>query len=395
MNNKVEFKIPIDKKEYNYIGFDIGNNNQFVFPPKYFGDNKPEEKEYKKEAKKIITLLKKFRQEYFINGNQNELFQFYSMIWLIKDFLEHGYYVEMEHTSKISENGKINWKKTIKHNSILFDKGNIIYKKFVRDKVISNDSQILIQIYKACLKFSIDKLGFIFDIHQTENSIYNIEKEKEFLIYYLNTELNNTFKDYKKLVLQHLISIIANQNSKQKNDGFSIYDAEFEYVFEFLINKMFGTENVKDFYNTYSYYIPSRFLASPLRPDTIMKDSKQKVYYILDAKYYNFGYSQKTQDLPQASSISKQISYNHYLRDNLKEQESYKVKSVFVLPFSKSEDDDYIKYIGYAVRDDNSNNDDKVMIVLIDLKTLIDRYLTNDTNVLKQRFLELLNKQNF
>ena len=60
----------------------------------------------KKEAKNIIVLLKKFRQEYFLNGNNDELLQFNAMIWLIQDYIERGYYVETEQISKIATNGK-------------------------------------------------------------------------------------------------------------------------------------------------------------------------------------------------------------------------------------------------------------------------------------------------
>lgn len=394
MNRDIKFKIPNDKKEYNYIGIDFQNNDsQFIFPPKYLKKGELTEKDKQKEAKKIILLLKKIRQEYLLNGNNSELFQFNSMIWLIQDYIEHGYYVETEHLSSFSSNGKIDWKKTIKNNSIFFANGEIIYNEFVRDRIIIDDSQILTQIYKACLNFSVAKLGFLFGIGQTENSVYNIDRDNAFLIFYLENELNKTFKDYKKQLLNHLILIITAQNSKQKNNSFSIYDTEFEYVFEALINKIFGTENVKEFYNSYSYYIQEQNpSASKLRPDTIMKDDKNKTYYILDAKYYNYGYSKNFSDLPQSSAISKQVAYNHYLRENLKEDEKgvYNIKSVFIFPFSKENGDDYLKYIGYAKRDNNPNKDDQVQIVLVDLKVLIDKFLLNDTDTLKKDLLDLL-----
>ena len=49
----------------------------------------------------------------------------------------------------------------------------------------------------------------------------------------------------KKLLLKYLITIIKNQSSKFTNRGFSIYDSEFEYVFEFLINKVFWHRKYK------------------------------------------------------------------------------------------------------------------------------------------------------
>lgn len=391
MKNEIDFVVPKDKKEYNYIGFDfINKNNKFVFPAQYFVVNL-ENINQKKEARKIILLLKKFRQEYFLNGSNEELFQFNAMLWLVQDYIANGYYIEKEQISKIETNGKINWKKTIKNNSFFLDRGNIIYNEFVRNKTITNDSQIITQIYKACLKYSIIRIGFLFGIEKTENSVFDLEREKDFLVYYLNNLLNDTFLDYKRTLLNHLITIIKNQNSKINNNGFSIYENEFEYVFEFLINKVFGTENPREYYNSYSYYMPDKSSASKLRPDTIIKDEQRKKYYIIDSKYYNFGYSENPKDLPQSSAISKQIGYNQYLKENLSDSEKiYNVQSIFILPFSKEKQDEFMKVAGYAKSDSNNNEDDKIKIVLIDLKTLIEIFLSNNFHDSRKNLLELL-----
>ena len=394
MSNKIRFEIPNSKDESKYIGFNFdGDNSKFFFPPKYLDEDATEQIK-KIEARKIILLLKRYQKEYLLNGDNSELFQFHSMIWLIQDYIDHGYYVETERISKIGFNGRINWKKTIKNNSILFDNGNIIYKDFVRDRIIVNDSQVLTQIYKCCLRYAVERLGFVYGIEQTERSIYDIEKNKEYLLSFLNKELRNTFKDYKKLLLNHLFIIITNQNSKNKNQGFSIYSSEFEYVFEYVVNKVFGTENVKEFYNEYFYYLPDKsneYKARKLRPDTILKDDSSKTYYIIDSKYYNYGYSNNKKDLPFASSISKQIAYNHYLRDQLEKEPKFKVKSIFILPFAKTEKKD-IKYIGYAKRKQNDEDDDKIMVYLVDLKELIDEFFNKGAR-LQKVLLEMIKSQ--
>ena len=136
-----------------------------------------------------------------------------------------------------------------------------------------------------------------------------------------------------------------------------------------------------------------KFAHQKLRPDTITKDEVEKKYYILDAKYYNFGYSKNPQDLPQSSSISKQIGYNSYLRENFKKVENdYKAQSVFILPFSKIDGDDCIKNIGFAERNGNNYEDDRIKVLLIDLKTLIDMYLSNNISYLQTRLIEILHK---
>ena len=147
---------------------------------------------------------------------------------------------------------------------------------------------------------------------------------------------------------------------------------------------MFGTEVVQDFYNEYCYVIGdnhNRFSASKLRPDTIMKnpmesESDEKPvkpdFYVIDAKYYNYGYTENPRDLPQASAIAKQIGYNRYLR----QREKKTFYSIFLLPFAKGADDEPIKYIGYAADaswfSSSVNKMNKVAVCLVDLKTLVD-----------------------
>lgn len=398
MNNNFEFIVPHDKKECEYIGFDFqSDNTKFIFPCRYI-DDKADEKEKKSEAKKIITLLKRIRQDYVMGGYNKELFQFYSMIWLILDYIENGYYVETETISKCGANGKINWKKTIKSNSIFFDGGNIIYRDFIRDKRKTDESRIITLIYKCCLDYSVKRLGFLFGVEQVEKSVFSMESDKTYMSYCLTSELNNTFRDYKKQLINHLLTIINNVNDKHKETGFSIYDKEFEYVFETLVNNVFGTSNVKEHYNQYIYNLDGiDFSASKLRPDTIMEDVSHNTYYIVDSKYYNYGYTDNTDDLPQSSSIAKQIGYNHYLREKLVKDKVYnkEVKSIFLLPYaSKEQDKELLKYVGYAGSDNNQEINDRVAVCLVDLKQLINTYLQKDDKLTPENLIELVEKQN-
>ena len=401
MKNNLSFFVPNNKNESEYIGFNFEKNTSiFMFPCQYLRIENKSEKEqvkiYRQEAKKIITVLKRMQKEYLFGGFNSELQQYYSMLWLLQDFVENGYYVETEMVSGFKVNGKINWKQTIKANSIFFCNNNIIYNKLARNRKVIDKSQILSQIYKSCLQYSSERIGFIFGIGKTEKSVYKVEsKDKEYLSFWLKNELKNTFKDYKKTLINHLLSIINNQNTQQKNIGFSIYDREFEYVFEKMINVVFGNQDVKQYFNKYQYYLPDDKNikpASKLRPDTILKDEENKIYYIIDSKYYNFGYTNDYKDLPQSSSISKQLGYNRFLKEKLKNK-NYVVKSIFVLPFA-SKDNEKIKYVGYAKSESCTNIEDKIGIYLIDLKALVDTYLNAINKYEKltpQKLLKIIN----
>lgn len=208
--------------------------------------------------------------------------------------------------------------------------------------------------------------------------------------HHVQKELGRTFNSYKQMLLRHLLTILQGKQGRIKAVSLYMHDKEFEYVFEFLVDSVFGTEVVRDFYNEYCYEIDGRRIpASKLRPDTIMENPNgcDPHYYVLDAKYYNFGYTKNPRDLPQAAAIAKQIGYNHYL-SNSKKKIFY---SVFLLPFAKGADDEPIKYVGYAanassfsLRADKKDKEDemdkadkkmdKVAVCLVDLKTLVDVY---------------------
>lgn len=401
MKGRVEFIAPEQKGEYEYIGFDLDANvGRFIFPCRYFSEQEVVadaaearlEKEHKEEAKKIISLIKRVQKEFSLGGGEGETTRFYSMIWLLRDYIDHGYYTETEHVIGKGDHGKIAWKHTLRKSGIYFDGCNLLYRDFFVRKNKIDDAGLLSQIYKCCLFEASECLGFLYNVSQTERSVFRIDSTADvgFMCYHVQKELGRTFNSYKQMLLRHLLTILQGKQGRIKAVSLYMHDKEFEYVFEFLVDSVFGTEVVRDFYNEYCYEIDGRRIpASKLRPDTIMENPNgcDPHYYVLDAKYYNFGYTKNPRDLPQAAAIAKQIGYNHYL-SNSKKKIFY---SVFLLPFAKGADDEPIKYVGYAanassfsLRADKKDKEDemdkadkkmdKVAVCLVDLKTLVDVY---------------------
>ena len=397
MNNSIRFIVPQNKREYGYVGFDIeADHSKFIFPCQYLPDTASESL-CKSEAKKIISLIKTVQKDYFLGDSHNETSRFYSMMWLVRDFLEKGYYMEMERIIKKSENGKIHWKKTIKNNSIYFEDGNIIYKTFFRYKNTLNTGNLLTQIYKFCLYYSVKQVGFLYGVNETEKSVFkDCSDEINFMCHILKKEFSSTHNSYKKMLINHLLTILKGMQGKTKAISLCMRDEEFEYVFECLVNSVFGTEDVKLYYNQCSYIIgEANHRASKLRPDTVMKNPLERTpsFFVIDAKYYNYGYTGIPGDLPQSSSITKQIGYNHYLEDKMKESgETF--YSVFLLPYSGEKNKQRIEYVGYAKAETDTPSvfENKVAVCLVDLKTLVDTYFGVGTSkqALQKELAELV-----
>ena len=264
--------------------------------------------------------------------------------------------------------------------------------------LIDNDSQILVQIYKCLLEYSVRRLGFVYGVEQVQGSSFAIEKDSGFMLYFLQEELLKTFSDYKKTLIKHLISIIKSAKGATQGKGFSVSDKEFEYVFETVVNSVFGTEKPKSFYTHATYVISDKQInATKQRPDTVMKRENGD-YYIIDSKYYNYGYVEKSKrnprELPESSSVIKQIAYNTY-----HSQENGTVfRSIFLLPYASNEHFEYIGY-AYAQQDKESLSDEeKVAVCLVDLKTLVDIYLTSneaEKTKLRKELTALVEKECF
>ena len=384
MDGAVKFIVPADKRECSYIGFDLQTDSaQFVFPCKYIEDTAADDVK-KTEARKILSLIKKVQQEYFFGGDGSQTLQFFAMTWLVRDFVDNGYYTEREDIIKKGGKGAIDWKRTIKNNAIYIDNGNIIYREIFTHKSMLNDGGTLAQIYKCCLEYSVKHIGFLYNVTRTERSVFDITSPAtvNYMAHVVQSQLNQTFNSYKKVLLNHLLTILKGLQGRMKSISLSMRDSEFEYVFEFLINAVFGTDDVRNYYNEYTYHLVGErpYTASKLRPDTIMQNKSGKPdYFVIDAKYYNYGYTQRHGDLPQASSISKQIGYNAYLKKNDGEQHR-DFYSVFMLPYAKGSDGATIKYIGYATNRRDGADDgkkisaDRIAVCLIDLRTLTDAY---------------------
>lgn len=402
----MKFIVPKRKNQYGYVGFDIEkNNNQFIFPCQFVGNiDNFDDREKRKIARQILKLIKKAKNDLYESGNDNEIFQFNSMIWLIQNFIEKGYYYEQEIITKPNISGKVNWKKTIKSNSILFDNGNIIYDKIFSNVKQIDDDAIISEIYKYCLEVSVRNLGFVFGIEKTDRSIYGI-KDIKFMTYYLKGRCHNTFLDYKRLLYGHMLNILLKGSMTKEHGSIFVNDKEFEYVFEMLVDKSFGLKDKRKFNPTAGYFFEDEkkeIAVRALRPDTILeyKNDNKQCCCVIDAKYYSFNYGDMSnRGLPEQSSINKQFIYQKFIKENVafdKDQKYDEVSAVFFLPFCAEENESEIQYMnGYAEAKWNKIKG-KVYLFKVDLKALVEEFYGCDKK-LKQKFIDqlknILNKE--
>lgn len=117
---------------------------------------------------------------------------------------------------------------------------------------------------------------------------------------------NRTIKNQKPYVQDMEVFYLDFERDKDSDKNYRYGTYRFEYVWEKMIDKVLGIENKADYFPKTTWYVnDNRYNNASLEPDTIMLYGKD--VYVLDAKYYKYGVTGKTWDLPEFTSINKQL----------------------------------------------------------------------------------------
>lgn len=333
----------------------------------------------RKDILGLVAVLQRFsgqREGDSRNSNEEEYisFPFLSYQHVIYDFLAHGYYREREVEHRISDHGKINWKRTIQQVRPQVDHGNVVYLNFVTKRSI-NKTNLLTQIHEFCVFESFSKLGWLFTGSGYLPSPPSLKFNRRLFLTTLNDALKNTFNSEKKMLFSCMIDIVNNTEEQSGCQDYEFGVRRFEYVWENLIDYVFGESNKDAYFPHAKWHIieGGRTESSALEPDTIMKyDGK---FFILDAKYYKFGITGIAAHLPATSSIQKQITYGDYIATN-QVVDRDKIYNAFIMPFSARVDEAPLKFVSVGTADwveysPDTENYKYVLGILLDTKYII------------------------
>ena len=371
------------KTDDSFVGFKIkGNDIHFYYPESYRFDVMSSTMRYDiVDLLKTISIAKtksnSLSQANNVIGDEGE-FALLSYLWVINDFLVNGFYVNREKTFKTNQSGRINWKRTMQTQPIVSN-GNVIYPNIIVE-VKNNTDNILVDIHKHCVKKSIDFIGWLFNLSSAfiEGKPYN-NNIKKLYITTLKKELDSTFDDEKRLRLNHFLSVIMGLDSNDSNE-FSYGVDSYHYIFERMIDSIFGNvKDLRDFNPKAKWQLVKNNYketnSSDLRPDTIIINDSN--VFIIDSKFYRFGFTGKEEDLPETTSIQKQITYGDFILRNVTKIDIKNIYNAFLLPYNKKHNtfysDQNIQYIGFAktLWKDNKKDHELVHSFLIDLKHVV------------------------
>ena len=300
-------------------------------------------------------------------------FPFQAYLSIIRDFYERGYFKEREIHFTVAKRGKIDWNRTIKTQKPYIQDNDSFYLDFVTRKNQVNENELISLIHEYCVYESFSKVGWLFTttLPKKPRIKRNIRLFKSILI----TKISNTFNDRNRKLFQDMLAVILynGEENSEKNYRYGTY--RFEYVWEALINKVYGIREKREYFpNTYWSIDGVQYENACLEPDTIMIWNGN--VYVLDAKYYKYGVTRRMTDLPESTSINKQITYGEFIAEQecfkKKHGENYKVYNAFIMPYAQKNGEE-LKNIGIAYSNwkTNEKSYENIQGILLDIKHLM------------------------
>jgi hypothetical protein len=381
-----------------FVGLKADSDNVMVyFPMGYHLPNT--EQERRRDILHLISVLSEFTSKTDrvlhmkkFEAPQSVDFPINAYMEVINYFLEqNSYYTEKEPIYKTSDRGNTDWARTIRQQKPLLQANNspVYLKQTVRESS-PNNNKLITQIHKYCVYESFHQLGWLFTPYLPPKPDFPVSPAdvKRFLIE-LNDRLAKTNNDRSKRLFSSMIAMLRCIDENTQDRQFYFGTDSFEYVWEKLIDRVFGIRNKEDYFPkaTWKVKYGDKKEFTALFPDTIMINNNK--IYVLDAKYYRYGQKGIPKYLPEGKSIHKQITYGEYIHTNDKfKDDSGKhpiVYNAFLMPYNAKSNDFGIQGVfencGEAVGEWKGQNKiyEHVQGILVDINYLMNHYTGNHT----------------
>lgn len=352
------------------------------------------DKGLKKDIMLLLSVLAKNtehkKSEMLEEGHRFDevTFPIQAFIAIISDFYDRGYYKEQEVEYTVAKKGKVNWNRTIKMQRPYVQGTDIFYLDFVTKKHTVNEMELITLIHEYCVYDSFEKIGWLFSKGMPQKP--RIKGNTKLFVATIKAKLATTFNGKNKALFRNMLAIINYQGDEGAKKNYKYGTYRFEYIWESMIDKVFGIKNKNDYFPKTTWTINGELYDNPsLEPDTIMIYNDN--IYVLDAKYYKYGVTKRPSDLPKSSSINKQITYGEYIAEETKFKDIHghnmKVYNAFLMPFNALESSaEKIVYVGEATSSwkDNTKEYERVQGLLIDVKYLMSiNTQQNEQEILK------------
>lgn len=382
------------------------------FPVGYKEPNKNDDKQIRLDILNLISVLSSFGipeaelvRNDFLSKQQNVEFPIHAYLFIISDFLNHGYYQKKEQIYKRGTSGKINWSRTIKHVRPQIADESPVYLEFITQKTLHNENALLTLIHKYCVYESFQKLGFLFSSYKPQKS--SITFNKSLFCSVIKSKIASTFNEKELLLFKNMLDMINYLDNCSEKKDFIYGTNNFHHIWEQLVDSVYGEKDKESFYPKVYWRLNGSSKAfefdsekqNSLRPDTIMITNRgkpnQKIF-VLDSKYYRYGATKNPNHLPDSASVVKQLAYADYIdnpqnRSKLPEDVRNNISdssicNAFIMPAENIAPQN-IGYVSadYVLPQDCLKADKpyhKIYGILLDVRTLMYHHIPHDKQMI-------------
>lgn len=379
------------EKDSDFVGIHFEDGKFKVIFPIGFVPSLSDEALLRKEILLLISTLRKFRPNDKSNKtsefkeNNLQSFPISSYLFVFSYFMKNGYYRTKEEFYKKSTDGKISWKRTIKQIKPVLNGGNVSYLEFITKRPNYNDDELVSIINRFCVYECFEKIGCLFTSFRPKNP--HVRCQKKLFSSFLKRKISETFNDDDRELFKNMLAIIQENDSEGKKSEYFYGTNEFHYVWEKLVDSVFGNIGKDSNIQPHFYWhITEKPLKITLIPDTIMFNRDENKIYILDAKYYRAGNNLNSGALPSAESVPKQLVYAERIRTK-KIVKPENIYNAFILPF-ESKTQIKIEYFGFVEPDwiDSENIEKypyyRIQGIRVDTRFLMQNHF-NDDKIIK------------
>lgn len=232
---------------------------------------------------------------------------------IIKDYKEYGYIRIEQIVEGINIGGKVNWKKTMKLKTQIFNEDYMpIFSNLVNTHKVNDKDALLRALHIYTINKSIAMFGELFGIkNDYDEEEIIIPVDKEYAIKFLRQERQVTYNTRLLRVIDLIIKFIDSKEEESKDNAVMSFSTKsFYVVWELMCKNVF-----RDEYKDIKEKIPRPYWKigdsepsyTEQIPDILYRENKN--LFILDAKYYNV-----KKNKPGWHDLVKQYFYEISLR---------------------------------------------------------------------------------
>ncbi|AYV72082.1 LlaJI family restriction endonuclease [Bacillus sp. PK3-056] len=305
---------------------------------------------------------------------------------IIKDYQENGLIRIETAIEGINIGGKVNWRKTVKQKTQLFNEDGIpIFTDLIMKRKVNDKDVLLRSLHMYAVNKSIAMFGVLFGLTSDfDEAAVELPVDKEYAIKVLKSERHLTYNTRHLRVIDLILKFLDSDERNSTNSNFmSLSTKSFYSVWELMCKIVLNDEYpiMKDKIPKPYWHIgngESRYTEQI--PDIVYQDSDQ--LYLLDAKYYNIH-----KNLPGWHDLVKQYFYEISLMTILKEvTTSY---NIMLIPHDITE---AARFLGVS-RVENVPVFGEIKGILLNIKRVIENYCNGNRGSYREVLKELISNR--